>query len=305
MKENDPSFRMAAVADADLVVAAVAKLIALPALLAVCQKLSMHTFSLTSLSMLVSVCCQKLFAVSSSEEISTRRLPGQKTAFKIMKAGLLKNLILKLLAGLSLLAMPVHAQVVLFNNLAAGSPNGSMGVTNNQWMAQAFSTTSEGFILSNVSLRLWNLNETSGNFEIQVWDSSGASTSPGQQVGNSIYTGLAQNLGNSTESLLTISGLSVNLEANTDYYLVAAGKTLADVGDPFDPTPGFLYWDATDVNMSSLYSTTGSGWSGPSQQNLYMQVVAVPEPSAITLLLVVAGLGVFLWLRARCHLARR
>ena len=238
----------------------------------------MRAFSLTSLTSLASLRGQRLFAVSSAEEISMRGLSLRKAAFKITKKAPLNCLILQFLVGLGLLAMPVHAQVDLFNNLTAGSPNGQMGVSNVQWMAQAFSTTSEGFILSDVSLRLWNLNGTSGNFEIQVWDSSGASASPGEQVGQSIYTGLAQNLGSSPGYLLTISGLSVNLAANTDYYLVAAGKTMADVGDQYDSMPGFLYWDATNVNMSSLYGTTGSGWGGPSQQNLYMQVVAVHSP---------------------------
>lgn len=172
-----------------------------------------------------------------------------------------------------------RAGVVLFDNLSAGSPNGDFGVTNSQWVAQAFSTTATGYVLDEVSLRLWNQNGTTGNFEIQVWDALGPSGRPGAQVGSAIYTGQAASLGDST-SLLTIPGLSVALGANTPYYLVTRGTTLTEVGPGFRPSPGYLAWNATDVIASNSYDTgNGSSWSGPYTQNLYMKVTAVPEPS--------------------------
>ena len=126
-----------------------------------------------------------------------------------------------------------RAGVVLFDNLSAGQPTGYFGVTNSQWVAQAFSTTATGYVLDEVSLRLWNQNGTTGNFEIQVWDALGTSGSPGAQVGSAIYTGQAASLGDSL-SLLNIPGLSVALGANTTYYLVARGTTLTEVGSaPF------------------------------------------------------------------------
>lgn len=171
-----------------------------------------------------------------------------------------------------------RAGVILFDNLSAGSPNGDFGVTNSQWVAQAFSTTATGYVLDEVSLRLWNQNGTTGNFEIQVW-TSGTSGSPGVQVGSAIYTGQAASLGDST-SLLTIAGLSVALGANTTYNLVARGTTLTPVDSGFGPSPGSLAWNATDVITSNSYDTiNGSEWRGPFTQNLYMKVSAVPEPS--------------------------
>lgn len=182
--------------------------------------------------------------------------------------------------------MTAPAGTILFDNLSAGSPNGSYGVSNTQWVAQSFSTTNESFILSDILLRLWNQNETSGSFEIQVWDVLGTLGTPGSQVGTTIYTGLAQNLSSSYEGLLTITGLSVTLAPNTAYYLVAKGATLVDIPSPFDDLlPGFLYWDATDVNTSATYDTTGSGWNGPSGQDMYMKVSAVPEPTTYGLVL--------------------
>jgi len=190
---------------------------------------------------------------------------------------------LPLLIALVVSAAPAQAAII-FNNLAAGSPNGSWGVSNSQWSAQSFSTTSSGFILSEVALRLWNQNGTSGNFELQVWDALGASGRPGAQVGSAIYTGLAENLGSEEGSLLTVSGLNVTLVPDTTYYMVAAGTSLADIPDDDFPMPGTLYWDATDVLTSPAYDTSNSGvdWNGPYSQNLYLKVTAasaaVPEP---------------------------
>ena len=172
--------------------------------------------------------------------------------------------------------------MILFDNLSAGSPNGDILVSNSQWTAQSFSTTSSGFILTEVALQLWNGSETTGNFEIQIWDALGTAGAPGAQVGGAIYTGLAESLGN-TSSLLTVSGLSVLLAPDTAYYLVAAGTSLAVPGR-FGPSPGWLNWNATDVFTSSAYDSVDSGatWSSPLSQNLYMKVTAasaaVPEP---------------------------
>lgn len=200
----------------------------------------------------------------------------------------------------------VQASVILFDNLSAGSPNGSSGVSNTVWIAQAFSTTAAGFVLDEVSIRLWNQNGTSGNFELQVWDASGPSGSLGAQVGSAIYTGLAQNLGSSYGSLLTVPSLNVNLAADTDYYLVALGTSLADIpGDLFGPTPGLLYWDQTNIDATDSYFSTSSGgsWTGPGSRNSFMSVTAVPEPSAGIMLAV----GLIAWpiLRLRQRIGDR
>ena len=200
------------------------------------------------------------------------------------------RLALPLLVALALPGLPVGAEVILFDNLAAGSPNGSFGVSNAQWTAQSFATTTAGFILDEVSIRLWNQNGTSGNFEIQVWDALGAGGRPGAQVGAAVYTGLAENLGSSYGSLLAVSGLNFTLAPSTSYYLVAAGTSLTDIPDFFGPIPGTLYWDATNVVTSPAYVTSNSGanWNGPFSQNLYMKATAIPEPS--TCMMVLAGL---------------
>jgi hypothetical protein len=215
-----------------------------------------------------------------------------------------------LLVALALSGAPARAElIVLFDNLSSTDPNGSFGVSNTQWTAQSFSTTSSGFILSEVALRLRNVNGTSGNFEIQVWDALGTSGRPGAQVGAAVYTGLAQDLGNTEVSLLTVSGLNFTLVPDINYYLVVAGTTLADIHDdvfPF-PSPGQLYWDATDVFTSPAYDTGDSGdnWNGPfNPQNLYMKVTAasapIPEPGTWAAMAIFAGGAAFAgWRRRR------
>jgi hypothetical protein len=213
---------------------------------------------------------------------------------------------LPLLVALALSGAPARAAIILFDNLPAGSPNGSFGVSNTQWSAQSFSTTTSGFILSEVALRLWNQNGTSGNFEIQVWDALGTSGRPGAQVGAAVYTGLAQDLGNTEGSLLTVSGLNFTLVPDTTYYLVAAGTSLADIPGRFGTQPGQLYWDATDVLTSPTYDTgdSGANWNGPFTQNLYLKVTAasaaVPEPGTwATAALLVGGAAFMRWRKRR------
>lgn len=186
---------------------------------------------------------------------------------------------------LAWLPLPSSAAVVLFDNLSAGSPNGSSGVSNTQWLAQGFSTTTAGFVLDEVSVQLWNNTGTTGNFELQVWDALGASGSPGSQVGSAIYTGLAQSLSSSPSGLLTASSLGVTLAATTDYYLVARGTSLTDVPGPGFSFPGSLAWNQTNVVTTPMRITTDSAasWLSPTR-NSFMSVTAVPEPSTGILL---------------------
>lgn len=194
--------------------------------------------------------------------------------------------------------------VAIFDNMAAGSPNGAFGVGNQQWSAQAFTTTQSNYTISEVSLRLWNQNGTSGAFQVGIFDASGASGSPGSTPATIIYTGLAEELGSSDGSVLQISGLSVSLLPETNYYLAVLGTELTEVlmFDEFS-SPGTLYWGATDVNNGPVFSTgdSAANWSGPYPQNLYMSISAeaVPEPGVPGMLALVAMTT--LGLRRRFH----
>ena len=209
-----------------------------------------------------------------------------------------QSLVAMAAVGVATLSSPgAISAAILFDNLSAGSPNGYFGVTNGQWAAQAFSTSSTAFTISDVTLNMFNQNATTGGYELQIWTATGASGSPGSQVGSAIYTGLAENLGSGP---LTINGLSVALAPSTSYYLVTRGVSLTNVSGFEEPLPGYLAWNATDVNTSASFSTVdGVSWSGPFSQNLYMKVEAVPEPSTCAMALAGLACGCYSIFRRR------
>ena len=201
--------------------------------------------------------------------------------------------------GVATLCSPgASGGTILFDNLTAGSPNGDTSVTNEQWVAQAFSTSPTAYTISDVTLNMFNQNGTTGSYELQIWTATGASGSPGSQVGSAIFTGLAENLGSGP---LTANGLSVTLDPSTSYFLVARGVSLTDIPRPDrEPRPGSLAWSQTDVNTTAEFATVdGVIWTGPSPQNFYIKVeaaaAAVPEidPTGIgsVLALVTGALG--------------
>ena len=177
---------------------------------------------------------------------------------------------------------------VIFDNLSKTS-NGSMVVSNTQSIAQAFHTTATDFILTGVQLRLYNMNGTTGGYELQLWDATGASGSPGVQTGAALYTGLAQNLTASPPpigSLLSVTGLNRTLAANTTYYLVVAGTNLSSValpgpaipGIPAFSVPGSLAWSTTTIwtaGGGGMFSKPGATWSSQSGYGM-MKIEAGP-----------------------------
>ena len=201
--------------------------------------------------------------------------------------------------ALGLTAQRGHAATIIFDNLNAPLPNGDVGVGNTQYVAQAFTTTATDFVLNAVHLKLYNQNGTTGGYELQLWDTTGASGRPGAKVGAALYTGLAQNL--IPGSLLSVTGLNRVLAANTKYYLVAAGTSLTDVPGRSSPLPGSLGWNVTDTTtpgLSGVYvaSNSGTTWNGPSPYYGYMKIEAtasVPDvghtPAALGVIL--AGLA--------------
>lgn len=177
---------------------------------------------------------------------------------------------------------------VIFDNLSATS-NGTMVVSNTQSIAQAFRTTATDFVLTGVQLRLYNMNGTTGGYELQLWDATGSSGSPGVQTGAALYTGLAQNLTASPPpigSLLSVTGLNRTLAANTTYYLVVAGTSLSSVvlpgpvipGIPSLSLPGNLAWSTTTsstAGVSGVFAKPSTTWSSQSGYGM-MKIEAGP-----------------------------
>lgn len=138
----------------------------------------------------------------------------------------------------------------MFDNLAEPQ-NGNVNITNSNWIAQSFTTTASGFILSEVSLRLWNNSGTTGPFGIQIWDATGVNGSPGAQVGGTpSFVDPADLLSTTSGGLVDAATLrNVTLAAMTNYYVLVRGVALTDVVDSFgDPRPGYIALDCSGTN---------------------------------------------------------
>jgi hypothetical protein len=179
----------------------------------------------------------------------------------------------------------VTALEVLVDNLSQ-TFNGISSMENTTAAAQSFVTDASGYIVTEVALRAYNDSGTTGAYEVQIWDNTGASGSPGAQVGSSIYSGEAGDLSTDPSNILLIDNLNVELQPSTTYYLVLKPVSLSPVGDPEAPFPGTLGMRSTSSTSgtgfpaSRSYIVTGpSSSSGPFSWNFGVQVTAVPEPS--------------------------
>lgn len=179
----------------------------------------------------------------------------------------------------------VTALEVLADNLSQ-TFDGNAGTTNSTGAAQSFVTDASGYIVTEVALRAYNDSGTTGAYDVQIWDSTGSSGSPGAQVGSSIFTGEAGDLPSDSSNILLIDNLNVELQPSTTYYLVLKPVSLSTVGDPEDPIPGTLglrttpSTSGTGFPASRSYIVTGpSSSTGPFSWNFGVRVTAVPEPS--------------------------
>jgi len=149
---------------------------------------------------------------------------------------------------------------------------------------QVFSTTTTGTHIGTIRMDILNFGPSSAAFSIKIYDYlSGVSDSPGSVV-STLFTGTG---GDISSSPFTLSGLSVDLAANTDYFLV-----MQKVGADF--SGGWAYNTETTgsgdgFSPYNTYSQSSiNNWQGVSGSQPYrMEIVAVPEPPAIVL----SGIG--------------
>jgi len=201
--------------------------------------------------------------------ISLRRLPGS----------------LASALALSALAVGVVARgEVITYNLA--DPRDGLSFVDSSYpqRAQVFSTTTTGTHIGTIRMDILNFGPSSAAFSIKIYDYlTGATDSPGNVVAT-LFTGTG---GDISSSPFTLSGLSVDLAANTDYFLV-----MQKVGGDF--SGGWAYNTETTGSGAGFspyntYSQTSiNNWQGLSGSQPYrMEIVAVPEPPAIVL----SGIG--------------
>jgi hypothetical protein len=200
-----------------------------------------------------------------------------------------------LLAALTLTpAASVQASVVTLADNTGNTEFNTAFTTNSDWQAQAFTTTATAYTITDVALLLSNSTATTGTFDLSIYDSAGADGSPGAKVA-AVRTAIDATTIGLTTALYDVSGLSISLSPNTQYYLAVTATALKE-----SATYG-IEWSYTDAITStgfpSAYSSSPDGggkWTAPefitpSMMRIQAETSAVPEPSTYALLCISLG----------------
>jgi hypothetical protein len=177
------------------------------------------------------------------------------------------------------MARPAQAADTISDNLT-NTRNGGQSVNNNSWPAQAFATSLTAFVLESVTVDMSRDALATGTVELIIYDAAGTGGRPGSAVSGVFETiDVALDL-SATPTPIVFSGLSVNLNPSTTYYLVLRGTGMSG---------GDALWSytntATGIGFPSNYSESndsGGTWDAPvltSPQK--MSITAVPEPSTL------------------------
>jgi hypothetical protein len=208
---------------------------------------------------------------------------------------------MKITAGILLLAVgflaPHAAQAqgtTYISNLNRPS-TGSFAIGSDAWFAGQFHTgmNTSGYDLNSVRLQMNTPTGNPSGFSVSIYTESNVSPRPPE-----MFLGNLTGLDPSTAGVFTFATSGIKLSPSTDYYIVLRSATpaasgsysvsLADASFPnnFDSSEGWI------PGPYYLTSIDGSSWTSHrlvSRLQFAVQATAIPEPSAISLLLL--GIG--------------
>ena len=172
-------------------------------------------------------------------------------------------------------ATPLFAGIVLSSNMNESNTNYTL-ISNTNWIAARFRTTSVLTTITDVNLDVHDEGEySSGNLSVEIWTASDAGPIAFMQsIQSSSFS----------STPVSITGLSVMLQPNTDYAVVARGNV-------FDTSQGgYLNWNFTNTTTHTgdgfvsgrwRSSNSGASWTSSSTTTQKMSVFAahsaVPE----------------------------
>lgn len=165
-----------------------------------------------------------------------------------------------------LIDLTSNAFVTWFETTAAGDR-----------LAQAFATSDTDNVISSVSLNLYSVDGNARTFDLDIWTNSGGNV-PNAFVANVVTGGSIASL--SDQNYYQLSGLSIALQASTNYWLVLTPSSAQQIR-----------WGQTD-NLSGGFTGFGnavrrsidSGVTWPETTNLVQtrtRITAVPEPGSL------------------------
>jgi hypothetical protein len=223
----------------------------------------------------------------------------------MIKKGMCMKKIIILLA-FWLIQQATQAQGILYLSNLGQTPTGNNPVGDHWQVASEVFTgnNANGYLLDAVELEMADASGTPNGFTVMLYSAhSNVPTAGGFSPGSSLGT-LTGSDNPSTAGIYSYSPVSsLTLSPNTYYFIVLTAGTSVEnetyewsVTDPnsYNPTDN---WGAGGVWFTR--SPTGSGWSYNSSDapEFALTATAIPEPSALSLLLL--GGGVFLYVRTR------
>jgi hypothetical protein len=188
-----------------------------------------------------------------------------------------------------------QAQGTLYVSNLGQTPTGSMAVGSDSWIAQEFftGTNSGGYALNAVQLLMDAASGNPGGFAVSIYNNSISNPlSPASNIGS--LSGPDPSTGGIFT--YTVSGLA--LSPSTLYFVVVtAASSVAQGAYTWSaatdgPQSGVNHW-----SIFGVYDTSADGLNWETYRNFDFQLgiyaTAIPEPSAVSLLLLGGGLWLF------------
>lgn len=209
-------------------------------------------------------------------------------------------LAVSLVACLSALNSGNAQTVVLLDTMSNNTtPTAWINVGNTQIIGQLFQTTASAFTISELQLGLFNNESVTGNLSLSFYSAVPNTSNPGYYLPSSLLHAPTYNVslvpeysGMTPSNPFIVSGLNVVLAPSQNYFLIAGGSSFNDIdfGDGMS-FPGMISWIYNQNATGILENGNNGGWSASTK------ISAVPEPSALSL--VVIGIGALAFVRRR------
>lgn len=217
-------------------------------------------------------------------------------------------LAVSLVACLSALNSGNAQTVVLLDTMSNNTTDAWIGVSNTQIIGQLFQTTASAFTISELQLGLFNRNGATGTLQLSFYSAVPNTSNPGYYLPSTLLHSATYNVSLVPEYLgwtpvnpfivtgpnvdpFIVTGLNVVLAPSQNYFLIAQGASFNDIDHGYMSFPGMLSWGYNQNATGILENGNNGGWSASTK------ISAVPEPSALSL--VVIGIGALAFVRRR------
>jgi len=208
-------------------------------------------------------------------------------------------LAVSLVACLSALNSGNAQTVVLLDTMSNNTTDAWIGVSNTQIIGQLFKTTASAFTISELQLGLFNMNGATGTLQLSFYSAVPNTSNAGYYLPSSLVDARTYDVslvpgysGMTPSNPFIVTGLNVVLAPSQNYFLIAQGASFNDIDFGYGMSfPGMISWIYNQNATGILENGNNGGWSASTK------ISAVPEPSALSL--VVIGIGALAFVRRR------